>query len=75
MCSIECWCVAASEKKRIARARLMRGSGRTTCHAVLLLVVVVEDRGVWTMLQIEGGRWSSRLRLGDNGVLLEGAVK
>ena len=48
-----------------------------TCQAVLLLVVVVEElRGVQTMLQIEGVRWSRRVYdWGNSGALLKGAVK
>ena len=58
----ECWSVAASGGGREAYSAgnfIARRWG-TTCQAVLLMVVVVEERGVRTMLQIEGGRvrWS-----------------
>ena len=43
---------------------------------MLLLVVVVEERGVRTMLQIEVGGWSRHVYdWGDSGSLLRGAVK
>ena len=54
MCSTdvngESWSrLLVSEEKRIPRARLMRAVG-DDCQVVLLLVVVVEERGVRTVV-------------------------